>query len=410
LAQDHALKAWGATLFHRLQQTGFESLLQSSRNFASPNVGSNFEKLQGHVDGAPFRERFSIVGFYHASDGTRQWTRANTTTIGRVCTARVAQEILVQNAVIQTVAIQCEPGATIVNGRAEEYIIPAYQIDGTKPGQIYAALRKGMPFDFGDVLRMRAVSESCTALIGSIWGDEHSSNGVIGRHCRYLVDQLPPNILIDEQELCLQHRNSRIKVTSLEGHSIVSLSYSLARMTRNGNVANFAPKKIQDRVARGFTCIDFVPPPAADVASTARAVDLIHKLDAPYHNRLHVRKDGTSTTRKSLLSRDLAAIMAMDNSKLTEPHITHYCWLPPVRTASGLVRRKCCNSPEEALAKTQAAYTNLFCARMLPGGSIAKWTHLGILLQLLVTGFLFRDIYVPRPNFAYIMGVSSCIA
>lgn len=361
-------RAFLARLLLRCQAAGFAELLGKLSAFKSGAEG-------GHLE-----ERVAVLGVCHAWGESRQMLREQAQQPGaRTPRQQVARDVLVQNSMVHAMCIQAKADGMTVHNRAETFLIPPLEIEQKTAAALLTALLMGAAVRFGSAESMQHLSEKVSGMVLTFWCDAASSNRRLLKHVVASCESFPKNILVDCSELCLLHELHRVRVSLVEAHSSVSLAYCLAKLARSGSVMGLVSDYICAHIDNKCTRRMGKPPPE-EQAKNRKIMDLLFRLDAAHH----IVQRGSKTT-KSQLAQDIEAVLALDNGD-HKAGFAHYCW-------SESKGGPCCGSLKETKERMKAAYLNLFVARGLPVGALSRWTHIGIIYNMLVSGFCFRDLF-----------------
>lgn len=365
-------RAFMSTLLLRCQARGFADLLRKLSAF----------RCSADVAGAPDegRHKAAVIGVCHGWDESKQMLREQPTQSGaRAPRQQVGRDVLVQTSMVHAMCI--EETATEVNAynRAETFLVPALQLVKKDAATLLAALQMGAALPFGDLRSMTAISEQVSACVLTFWCDAAASNRRALKHICAQAEAFPKNILVDCAELCLLHQLHRVRISMVEAHSSVSLAYCLSKLARAGNVMGVVSDFICSEIDR--RCARLVGEPPEDArARTKHAMDVLFHLDASHHM---IQRRGKLA--KTMLLKDIEAVLAMDNGDI-RVGFTHHCW-------SAERAGPCCRDLAETKDRMKVAYLNFFVAHGLPVGTLSRWTHIGIIFTMLVSGFVLRDLF-----------------
>ena len=163
----------------------------------------------------------------------------------------------------------------------------------------------------------------------------------------------------------------------------------MTKAIRNGDVYDNLNKAIGEVAEADFLWKPRVAANEATVSRNRTLFDMLFPMTAEFH--IGYKK---GEARQSLLLKDIEDRLLMDTSDgSNELPVEHACC-----NAEGL---PCCSSLEEAKAKTTAAYRNWLMGRLLPLGTLAKWTHLLITLTTLCAAYGSKNILVPFNHFIH---------
>lgn len=355
-----------------LQRSSLVSMLNTMRRWRVP---------------PPDAERFVIFGLAHQWDDSPQQLReARPVASARTAKQRVSKSVLVQRTVVQMLAAERkEDGSACLHSRAESFVVPPLLVAGKSAewlrGAMFAPAKWNGAITIEDAASMRALSESCDAVVLTLWPDGAASNG---RWLRHVVavgerDAWGTNVLLDPTELCLLHQIHRIKSGQLEALAMIGMAYCLSKLVRSGTVWSAFAENLSQVVEQRCDRIVMEAPPDHVRERVRRVFGLLYQLDEAHHDRA-----GGS---KSSLHDDVSFLLSMDNSGMQDrDRFTHYCW-----SSSG---RPCCEDLSETKEKLVRAYWNVFAAHSFPVASLSRWTHIRTVLATISAGFVARNILV----------------
>ena len=326
--------------------------------------------------------KFVVLGTMHAWDDTTQKLRVLPTVPGaRASTQRVSRTILVQKNMVHSAAARVhDSGGIDLYARAESFTVPPLDMPGKKAEHLrdvmLASAAWSGPIRIEDAQAMRGLAGQVDAAIITLWGDGASQNirwlkHVAGVRAR---DAWGDNVLIDCQELCLLHQAHRIKVASLEAHSLVGMLYCMSKLARSGslfdalvdNLGKFVDERL-DRIVGG------IPEPDESV-SVRSVLAQLYDLDADHHRR---GKDGG---KRSKLWHDVDELLRLQ-LRFVGGRIVHVCAGP-----------ECCADLEASRDRVKACYFNLFVGHCWPEGTLSRWTHCRVLMCMVLSGYVCNDV------------------
>lgn len=370
-------KCFVVRLLLALQHCGFEALVRNLAEFRS--------EAQGII--AAGGECATVLAVRHSWDETKQLLREPPgSSLARISGQKIARNILVQRTMVHASGALLHPDGRFTEcTRSESVIVPPSELYGKSTQFVLAGIRAGLIFPILDLANVRRLAEQVSAIVLSFVGDAASTNRRMLKHLAGVSEspEWPDNAILDLGQICLLHQIHRIKVKIVDVHCQVSLMYCLSKLVRAGSVLHVLANHITDYCS-GCQRIVGAPPPES-AARARRLLDMVYRLDASHHV-LH----GTKGERKSLLVRDVEAILRMDNSGIgtgsSDTPLIHYC--------CGDGGRPCCSSRQETVEKMTSAYLNLFLCHGMPVATLSRWTHVQTVCGILCTAFACRDVFV----------------
>jgi hypothetical protein len=197
---------------------------------------------------------------------------------------------------------------------------------------------------------------------------------------RRVVYSLRPNLLVDE-EWCDVHGVNLAKTASKDLCTMTGKSYSIAAVFRTANYCQAAIARVATWVRANVRRHRGIPPNADVVSENRRFLDLIFDLDSESH--LHRRPDGIVT--KSALLEDLELSLTLENGKLQQGWVDHYCFDPETK-------RPCCQSENDMFDRFVLLYIRMFLGHAWPLPSIGKFTYTRSIMRKVALGYLFHNI------------------
>lgn len=365
-------RAFVCNLLLRCQAAGFAELLSRLSSFK--------DSASLSASGDHLTQRIAVLGICHAWDESMQMLRDPPSQLGaRAPRQQVARDVLVQTSMVHAICVEESRGGRQVHSRAETFLVPILELSKKDAASLLSGLSKGSALPFNNAAHMHAIAQQVSACVLTLWSDAASSNRRALKHISALSEDWPKNILVDCSELCVLHQLHRVRIALVEAHSSVSLAYCLSKLARAGSIMNVVSDYICVYVDKH--CVRRVGKPPQDAKDKSRRLmDLLFKLDAAHHM---VQRG--SKTKKTQLLRDIEGLLAMDNGNLRDG-LTHHCWCDE---RAG----PCCKDASETKARMKVVYLNFFVAHGLPVGTLSRWTHIGIIYTMLVSGFVFHDLF-----------------
>lgn len=362
-----------ARMILRLQVAGFSAMLGAL---------AAFRRAAGQGD-----QRYAVVGLTHMWDDTTQRLRERRPAAGaRQPQQKVGKTVLVQKSMVHALAVEAKrDGSTRYYSRGENWIIPAIEM----PGKSAQDLRRAMlasgavgrhgALDIEDKSCMTGLSASLDAMVLTMWGDGAASNGRWLRHLCGVAerDAWPTNVLLDPQQVCLLHQAHRVKTYSLESHSLIGLLFCLSKLVRTGSVWPAFVDEMTTLIDNNTERVPFVAPPKEKSERARMLLNMVYDLDGAHH----CKPNGN----KSLLYKDVEFLLEMDNGiGAGDTRFVHYCHHPDAGV--------CCSSLADTKAKLKQAYCNLFMSHAFPSGTLSRWTHVRIILGIVLSSMMCRNI------------------
>ena len=179
--------------------------------------------------------------------------------------------------------------------------------DGTT-ASVAAALRR-MPIRIDSAEGMQALAQHATAVVGMGCMDRAATNVSFASHVRAVVDELPSNVLYDD-EWCDLHSCNNMKVASKDLCAMTAKYYTMATLMKANSYAAGAISRLDAYVSDKLVRHCGVRPDPELAAKNRAIVHALYDFDAPHHRR--IGKDGV--IRHSELWHDLQDLLALDTS------------------------------------------------------------------------------------------------